>query len=55
MSGKPSATSLFCLTLVLDYNGGKKKNDELAIVKAAQKAKVGVFACDKWEVFSNKV
>merc|ERR1712048_804950 len=46
-------TSLYCFTVALSDNGGKKKLHELELVKTAQKAYAGVFACDKWSVFSD--
>merc|ERR1712232_72630 len=51
--GIQRGTSLFCFTVALTHNGGKKKIDELELVKTAQKANAGVFACDKWNVFSD--
>jgi len=46
-------TSLFCFTVALTENGGKKKLEELDILKVAQKRYAHVFACDHWTVYSN--
>jgi len=55
VSGEQRGTSLYCYTVALSDNGGKKKLNELELVKTAQMASAGVFACDKWDVFSDKV
>lgn len=51
--GWQRGTSLYCFTVALTENGGKKKVPELELVKTAQRMKTGVFACDSWNVFSN--
>jgi len=51
--GWQRGVSLFCYTVALTENGGKKKVPELELVRAAQKAKSSIFACDKWVVYSN--
>jgi len=51
--GWQRGTSLYCFTVALTDNGGKKKVPDLDLVKTAQKLKTSIFACDKWRVFSN--
>jgi len=52
--GWQRGTSLFCYTVALSANGGKKAIPEYELVKTAQKMKTGVFACDGHNVFSDK-
>lgn len=51
--GWQRGTSLYCFTVALTENGGKKKVPELDLVRTAQRMNTSIFACDKWEVFSN--
>ena len=51
--GWQRGTSMYCFTVALTANGGKKTIPELDLVRAAQKMKASIFACDKWVVFSN--
>merc|ERR1712241_159949 len=53
MGGKLVGNSLFCFTLALSSNGGKKASYELDILKEAQKRKTHVFACNHWTVYSD--
>jgi hypothetical protein len=46
-------TSLYCFTVALSNNGGKKPSFELEILKKAQEMKSHVFMCDHWTVYSN--
>jgi hypothetical protein len=46
-------TSLYCFTVALSSNGGKKQSYELDILKEAQRRYAHVFACDHWTVFSD--
>jgi len=52
--GKLVGNSLFCFTLALSSNGGKKVSYELDILKEAQERKTHVFACNHWTVYSNE-
>jgi len=51
--GKVNGTSLFCFTVALTANGGKKKLHEIEILKEAQRRYAHVFACDHWTVYSD--
>jgi len=51
--GWQRGTSLFCFTVALSNNGGKKVNPERELVKTAQDMTTSVFACDFWNVFSD--
>ena len=53
--GVSRGTSLFCFTVAINNNGGKKKIDELVLIKTAQKAQAGVFPGDTRNVFSDDV
>ena len=52
-AGKRVGTSLFCFTVALTSNGGKKASFELDILKEAQKKYAHIFACDHWTVYSD--
>jgi len=45
--------SLFCFTVALSSNGGKKATYELDILKEAQKLNTHVFGCNHWTVYSD--
>jgi hypothetical protein len=51
--GWQRGTSLFCFSVALSDNGGKKKIYELDLIKTAQKLQTSIFACNHWEVFSD--
>jgi len=51
--GKLVGNSVFCFTVALSSNGGKKVSYELDILKEAQKRKTHVFACNHWTVYSD--
>jgi hypothetical protein len=51
--GQLVGASLYCFTVALTANGGKKKSFELDILKTAQKMYAHVFACDHWTVYSD--
>merc|ERR1719510_2106791 len=52
-AGKLVGTSLFCFTVALSSNGGKKASYELDFLKEAQKSNAHVFACNHWTVYSD--